>query len=396
MSKKIASEKRLEKSIERIEKVFNWVANDGFAVADKKKKKGVDPTTREDYEQKTMHFMKKYYEIYKEPDITKIDIENGNKLMKELYGKNAYSIQHQVHAIHFFQEAAVKSQVFKESVSLIDKKEMLGYCRENKLVRKAEDSTTLKATHEQIDRVVEELHKSKSPFKEQAIQVLEMGRHFGTRISGALAMTGKDITVRSEEASLHIFEKGKHHRWVDIDQETAVRYAESLKDSLDDNQGRYLIKPLRYTTGDHRGQIMDNRTSGQRLAHVIEEAAERAGVNTDEKSFSAHSCRGTFTQDRINHYANKSLDHLVHTDLRKKIEKNNDLQKELAEQGFKITDIESKMATLVHRINHVNATTRRTTEDREANHKELCLFLASLDTGHYRTDVIRFYGKYLG
>lgn len=418
MAKKISAEKRLEKSLEWIDKVFNWAENSKFAVAGKKKAKGVDESSAKQYREDTKAFMKIYAEKHKQSDISKIDPVLGEQLLKEMF-PNAYSIKKKLASLDFFQQAALKSGSFKEEVEFANVKSMRTYFKENDIVRRATDSTTMRATHNDIDRVIAEVAKSKSPFKEQTIMALELSRRFGSRISGALEMTGHDLKIEHGELETHHHEKGKKHRWIDFGEDIArIEFAEKIKAGgehvIETKDGEVklqfdglrkkeyspvhedwrLIKPMRYRSGDNKGNIMEHEVARKRIAKIIEAAAERAGVSDGKKTFSHHSCRGRFTQDRVDFYATKSMDEL-HDMVEKRINKNHELQEELKKKGFKTPSVAEKYELMKHRLNWVNEEQRRTKEDREPYHKELCLFLASLDTGHYRNDVIRFYAKYI-
>ncbi|PLS01942.1 hypothetical protein [Neobacillus cucumis] len=397
MGKTVTKEKRLQKSHERVDKLFNWAENEKFSNS-RKKKNGLSKTSYTGYREKMHALVNKYSEKFGEYEIVKFEKEKMMQLIREEF-TNSFTQKAYTHAADFFTKASTQSTVFKAPVVLLDKRKMEEYWQTNGIYRRAKDSTVLKATHDDCKAVIEELKQSHSPYKSQAILAIELGRRIGSRIEGALSLRGKDIVLNTDgTATVHLNEKGNLDRWVRITNPEDVLYLEKLKGRLK-KQDQTVMNPLHYRSGIHATNLMNQDKAAERLAKVTQSAAIRAGLSNparkDEAGFSIHSARKTFCQTQVDHYSEMSKREL-HGELDRRIEEQEKRIERLEKENYSFTSFREKYQAALERVNWVNKAQgiRRTTKERDLNHKELCLLLASFDSGHFRVDILRFYSQY--
>lgn len=395
MAKQVTQEKRLEKSQERIDKVFNWCDNEKFTLKENK----TTGTKTVDYRQKTRRIMKLYYEEYGVGDITFVDKEKMHDLLIKTY-TNPNTLHSYAYAIQYFSKATEVSATFKEKIDIVDTEYIEDYKRENDMLRRAKDSTVLRSTPEENRRVIEELGKSRSKFREQAQLGIRFAEVTSARAEGVFNCRGKDIALNNDgTATVYLKEKGDNERWVDVSDPDHVSFLKDLKSGLK-NENMRIMPPLVYQSGKNKGKFMSDKVAQQRMGDVIQAAAVRVGLSTDvkdEPSFSLHSARKTFCQTRVDEYARLSYDQLKAV-LEERYRKHDDIEKRLQKErpDYTITSIRKKYKTNLERINWVDKRKgiRRTEVDRDLNHKELCLLLTSFDSGHFRIDVMRYYCTY--
>jgi hypothetical protein len=410
----MASEyKKLQSSIKKLHKVCEQAKRIKLSVKVNGKKQGLSETTLHSYVGHVQNVMNRYFEKHGIGDVTKFEQSKVHEILKEI--ENPFSQKAITHALNWFQQATEKTPVFRAGLHLVDIDEMKRYWKDHHIIRKASDSTTMKATIGEIKTVIKTLEESRSPFKEIAITALKFSLYTGARAEGILKSSAKNITFHENgSATVYLIEKGNNPRWVRIrpDEKEALAFLRSLKSSLKENQ--YIIPRMVYTSGKKKGQIMDYRAATQRLDKIIGSAARRAGIYKEfinsrgEKSvatISLHAARKAFCQARIDYYKVQDIEEL-RAEVQERIRENKRLIQEIQERNRNITnkndwhpvptDIEKKYNDVWERINYVDRDKgeRRTAEDRDLNHKELTFFLTSLDSGHFRTDVIRFYGEY--
>lgn len=396
VAKKVSDETKMKNSHDRIDRVFNWAENDNFSISGKG---ALQDSTYDGYREKTHTLYNKYNEMYGVTEIWKVDTEKMMDIIKEEYGNNAYSIKGYTHAANFFSKASGESKVFKEPVNFVDMKDMQHHFETNNIERHASDSTVLKATHEDCEKVIKEIENGRSPFKEQAVMAIECGRRFGTRIDGALGLRAQDITINSDgSATIYLCEKGNLERWVDVVNPDDVAYAKELKESVK-YENHTVIPPLTNQSGKDKGRFMDRDSAAERIAKVVGPAAERAGLSNpdkkDEPAFSVHAARKTFCQTRVDEYSNYTKEEL-REELERRMEEREKLQEEIHQTrpGYNITSFREKYETAKNRINYNSDGTRRNSKERDLNKKELCFLLTSFDSGHFRVDVLRYYAEY--
>lgn len=344
-----------------------------------------------------------YYQKYGEADITKIDGDMMEELLTEKYS-NAYTLKNMIHALHYVQEAVVESRTFREPLDLVNKKKALDFCKEYGILRKASDSTVLKANREQVFMVAKETKNSCSPIANQAEKAIMLAWACTARAEGVIETKGEDIVFNHDgSATVHLHEKGGLHRWTRVYDLTKVDYLRQVKNQLK-NDRQTILEPIRYDRGDKKGQIMKTEDAEKRLGKVIQKAAQRVGLSnpTDKKcaDFSLHSARKCNLSEQVDWYKQHDREKLEQIK-ENRIREQKQIQAALRKKGdrYKLTDMEEKYIKAVERVNWVKPPRngkpgiRRTKVDRDLTDHELALFLTSVDAGHFRIDVLRYYLK---
>ncbi|MGE2624213.1 tyrosine-type recombinase/integrase, partial [Escherichia coli] len=154
--------------------------------------------------------------------------------------------------------------------------------------RKSSESKCLKANASDFDKVQNEIANSRSPQKEIIMNIHQIQRGVGCRIHEVVKMKGEDITFNSNgSATVYIKGKGGLERWVHVDDKKTI---ELLKEQTKDKKDGAYVFPLKNKEGNDK-----NLSSSMKLAKdVIRSAAERSGVDRDEKTYSTHSARKVY------------------------------------------------------------------------------------------------------
>lgn len=383
MAKRLTDEQIQNASCKKIDNVF--------------KQNGHKIDSAEDYNQKVKHNYIEYCKTYGTCRIDQVDPEKMGEMLRNNY-PNTYSIKPNIHALDFFKQNS-DSNVFKEKVNVIDKKGMLSQLDDEGAVRSYKDSTVMKTTTEQNEAIREKVKESRSPHKDKASLAFELAEITTARAKGALTVKGKDIVLEQDgTATVYLREKGKLDRFVEVRNEEHVARLKELKEGLG-NQNRTIVPPVRYTSGPNKGKTMEYDVARTRLTTVISKAAERLDIKDGKKTPSLHSARKTAIQNRIDYYGKKTMGELKKEIVRRE-QKQKELEKrirrETGKKDYKVTSVRDKYKTLVQRINWVDPKKkiRRTKVDRNPNKKELAFFLASLDSGHFRNDIMRYYAQW--
>lgn len=317
---------------------------------------------------------------------------------------------------------------------------------ERDYTRRAPDSTVQMATREEMDKLIEEIEKSRvyAPHKEQILDIVKLTMLTGARVSGATELTYGDIMFQDgmvfmrhendledeKEVNMHLQEKAGHHRdveFIEVRDDEAIALLTKLKDKFPPNTNpdrrifefREAVKRDK-VTGEYKsgGQKLSDKTIKTKIKNTVTNCAARAGINdvSNGKTVSMHSGRKCFTQSRVDYYSTMTVEQL-RAEVDRRIEKNREVRekeaervKELKRQGKTKAEInerrypnfEKKLQVMKDRINWVKKPTkenprgeRRTKEDRELNHKELVFLCTTFEIGHQRIDVLRFYAVYM-
>ncbi|BCC44628.1 hypothetical protein [Bacillus cereus] len=317
---------------------------------------------------------------------------------------------------------------------------------ERDFIRRAGKSTVQMATEEQIDILTDTISASRiyEPHRKQIVEIIRLSKGTGARISGAVELTYGDIMtidgkmfMRHEndiedekEVDVHLQEKAGHHRdteFIEVRDKEAIDLLTELKNRFPPGTSpdrrifefREQVKRDK-KTGEYLsgGQKLSDDTVKTKIQNAVTKAAKKSNINDVEngKRISMHSARKCFAQSRVDYYSAMTVKEL-REEVDRRIEKNEQARekekervRQLKSEGKTKAEINQrlypnfakKFDILKERINWVKKPTkekpegeRRTKVDREPNHKELVLFLSSLDIGHQRVDVIRFYAVYI-
>jgi hypothetical protein len=387
MSKKKPSEsERLEAALKKLDRAAN--------------KLSTRDTSASEYIKKTKTMLRAYYDKHGVGDPTKINGNLMNELLIEKYD-NPWSLKNMIHALHYTQHKVVESQTYRKTLDLVNKKDALEFCKDNGIIRRASESTVRKATREELFQTVDVLDKSNSPYKEMAKKAILLSWATNARAEGVIEMQGRDITIHDDgTARVYLNEKGGLPRWVTVYHEEKVELLQEYKESLK-NQNQTVLEPVRYQRGERRGKIMKTDDAAKRLTKVITSTAEKIGLadRHDKKfpSLSLHSARKCSLNEQADYFRSKTRAELDE-ELEKRIKEQEERQKN--EKSYRYTSIREKYQQAVDRVNWIQKPSkdnpegiRRRKEEnfRDLNDKELALFLTSLDSGHFRIDVLRYY-----
>lgn len=377
----------------KINGVYDWLKKQQITFVDQDKKaykKNNSHSTWDTY----CNVMKTYEKwLQKEhglKDITRAKPKHAEEYMQNLIDKykrgegSAYTLSKFPHALHSLQQSARDSKVYR-GLKLGNKADLIAMKNGEGIQRKSSESKCLKANASDFDKVQNEIANSRSPQKEIIMNIHQIQRGVGCRIHEVVKMKGEDITFNSNgSATVYIKGKGGLERWVHVDDKKTI---ELLKEQTKDKKDGAYVFPLKNKEGNDK-----NLSSSMKLAKdVIRSAAERSGVDRDEKTYSTHSARKVYAQERMNAYASMSQEQLQ-KELTKRIRnypidkhgKNRLKEKvdsELQEKRNKITRDDKDEQ-------------KRLRKERDWTHKELCEFMVSIDTGHFRTNIMRYYCDY--
>ncbi|BCD26951.1 hypothetical protein BC30090_p61 (plasmid) [Bacillus cereus] len=283
---------------------------------------------------------------------------------------SAFSMRQLAHALHSFREASHKTGVFKHQCKVADKNKMLGTLTERGIFRKAGDSTSLKANHNDYEKVQKEADKSNTNrhLKQEIKTVHELQRYCGMRVHEAVKLKVKDIDLAN--GTVYIKGKGGHERTVKIENKELL---DKLKDLCKGKNANSQVIIARKKDGNQ----LTNSEFGKRVKQEIRGAAEKAGVDRNGKKYTTHSGRKAYAQAQMDKYKSYSK-----TQLKKEMAKRCQDKKTKNKYDKVLETIRKKI------------TEGSENKERKLTHKEMCQFLVSLDLGHYRLDVIRYYADY--
>lgn len=391
----------MEKQSEtKIDRVYEWVKTQKITFVDKDKKANKENNSSgswKDYCEDMKQFEKWLQNTHGLKDITRAKPKHGIQYMQEMIDKHerkerggsAFTINRFPHALHSLQSLARASGVYR-GLKLGNKQDLLDMKNKAGVVRRSSESTCLKATATDFQKVKDEILKSKSPQKQLFSEIQQIQRGVGCRIDEAMKMKKEHITHHKDgTATIYIKGKGGLERWVEVKDKQTV---ELIKEKTDDKKDGAYVFQVKNRQGDDK-----KRSSAIRqVQEVVSAAAERAKVNTDKATYSTHSARKVYAQERVNEYAAQSTRQLERELARRIREYPTD------KNGYnKLKDKkDSELQQLRNKI-HLTIPGKRTKQqgeelrkNREFTHKELCLFLASIDTGHFRISIMRYYCDY--
>ncbi|KLV14087.1 tyrosine-type recombinase/integrase [Bacillus anthracis] len=386
--------------------------------------------TREDYLAKSLKVMTDVA-VKTKKNIFSITAEEVSHHLHETYGNN-FSVNGYIHALGYTQNVIKQDNtIFRDKPTLMVRTEddktwsVKSDHDDRDWLRKASDSKRKKANYDEIQRLKEEVAKSKysKAHKEQALKMIDLCAALGLRISEAISMTYGDILEKGN--ALHTQGKGGHHRYnqysLDVHDDKAKEMLHELYNSKENTSPHKRIFEFRtevkrdkegnYVSG---GQIMKDKAIQERIGKIINTCATRAGLNNVDQKVSMHSLRKYFAQSRVDHYKKYSVEQL-RQEVQNRIDDNKRLRAEEKERvrseklagktkeqikERKYPNLEKKFQTLKDRINYVELPSKkkpegvkRTRDWREPELKELIFYLVSMDIGHQRVKSAPLHGN---
>lgn len=384
-----------DRTFENIEKQMKWAQQNKFTLSSKTQNDSI-----KGYIDKVKTIVRKYGKAYGEYDIHKFEKERVMDLLKGTY-KNPWTIKTYTSAINYFNESVqqLPNSPIKK-LDIINNDEMKDYFLSAGIIRKSEETHTGHLTKETYGQLQKELSDSASSLQNKAAEYLELCVLTAARIDGAIGVRGRDISINDDgTAMVYLTEKGRKPRWTEIRNQESVKRLEELKNGCK-NQDWFVVRKPIIKQGGSKGKMMNDQVIQQKMGSVLKKTVDKLGIDDGAKSISMHSGRKFAIQNLATDYFMEKEE-----DLRKMLDKRIVEDKKRAEEikkekGIIVPTIERKMKDVKDRINWVrkpgargpeDAGKRRTKIERDLSKEELVLFLTSLDSGHYRLDVMRQY-----
>lgn len=278
------------------------------------------------------------------------------------------SIRVYIHAVSKYQHALRYQSGLRARLINVDK--CLGVLKGNGLERKLEDGRKgLKITPQQAKSVEEAMSQMKTKYGPEMGKVLEFQRETGARITSALDIRVKDINFDKGTVTF-IKDKGNKTRTVQV---LHPNYLEKLREMVDGKKAGRQVFEFRYQIGTTKGQLKPLESTRKEIEREYNKIAKKFGINTEKQSANTHSQRKVYAQTSYTTYATWSYSRLerelirrVHLDKTGRTKKRvQALVKEMRKNGKKLSK------------------------------EQLARLLASMDLGHNRLDVMKFYIRLL-
>lgn len=284
-------------------------------------------------------------------------------------GASAFTLRRFAHALESFRLSSKETGVFKHECRVGDKRVILNQLTENKVFRKAVDSKSLKANTRDYEQVHKELESNKSSMREYTRMIHELQKEVGCRIHEAVKMKVQDIDFEARQITIK--GKGGLVRVVRVSNEETMAKLESLCADKGKNSQILIHR-------NKKGEQISNKELQKRVEKQIRDAAEKAGVDRGDKRYTTHSARKVFAQERIDKYAQ-----LSRTQLKKEIDRR-------CASDYKLAKMKERSLNNIRN----KITDPYKSSQRQFTDKEMSMWLTSVDLGHGRLDVLRFYCSY--
>lgn len=309
-----------------------------------------------------------------------------NRRVKDFHSngntKQSSNINSILAAVKSFNYGVQETNVFKndKKFSLGDTDAIRKDLGKANVRRYSRNSTTLRATPEQCEKVLENIKTQgyKNKTRELAYHISYIAYKTGSRISAALKLRADDIDVNGTKITF-FKDKGGLTRTVDIDKETAD-YLKELKKGRRGDQKIFLTQRKDGTkksieeTRKAINRIVEN--AGKEFTRVDREKMrdEKGNFRYVEvtKTFKSHAFRKGFCVNRTYEYLKKF----------ENPKEMNDYIKKRVEEDPRIGD---KLRNLYQRIN------KSRHSPRNIKPQEYAVFFTSVDVGHFRVDVLNQY-----
>jgi integrase len=397
----MARKQQEERKLDKIEEFFRVSREENIAVKEGKENGDSDNTYKK-YEQDLKQYgtwMEKTFNI-KNPVKWKnehfkhyIDTEvlprwrNGElSVAYEVKGMRA-ALEHLRYA-----SATEKNWVFKKEIECIDKKEINEYLKHHHIKRISAASSTLAINGEEAELVLEHIKGNEekgiqpalnSKYNDMVHDAFKFATVSGARLADAFDIKKSDIFIVDNKVFFDRSKGGKSD-YVEIEEKDT----EFLKELLEDpnNRSEYLFNRGRLKDGKWKEVSKD--TAERYAQKIVKKAGENSGLNRDEevkfkyrdengksvkattvvhKKVTFHTGRKAFVNNRFTKYYDMS---------------NGNLDKEL-EKRRQDPIVEAKYQALLERLN------RNGEGQKMMEHYRNAIFMASLDSRHYRNDVIQ-------
>ena len=209
-------------------------------------------------------------------------------------GNSANNIRQTVHAMKYLQDNVLTTGFFKEKhgINMVNHDANLKMLKDQKIIRRAEDSHRYKAERMEALWVVEEMEKRNKVFADIGKTQLLLGG----RVTETARLKAENIDLDGNRV-LFKDAKGGLDNVVHINHLSGDEKA-FLKDLKDNAKDGLLFRPR-----DKLGNYLDKKQVRLGVTELANNCAKKMGVGTEEKTFSSHSFRGAFAHDRGDIYA---------------------------------------------------------------------------------------------
>lgn len=370
----------IEKTLNKIERVFDRVKQQGLTFGEHASKKRLADRTIQTYCDVVMAYANYLHKEYGIMDIAKAKPRHAYEYINKQIERfkagdqkaSPFTMRRFAHAIHAFREASAATGVYAAKVKIGDKREILKKLNEEGIFRKSSYSQTLKANHADYECVHLEIMKSQSPNAKQIADIHQVQRYLGARISETLSMKKQDLTFhRDGTLTVRIKGKGGLVRYVATDHLPTI---ELLRKEVSSKKEAAPVFQMQNRIRQDKAM----KSAVKALKENIRLAAIRAGIDRHSQKYTSHSARKVFAQENMNTYYLKT---------------SQQLRKEIAKRVAADPSLKAKYDRTVQNVrSKIKATSPK--KNRGLTHKELCSWLVSTDLGHGRLDVIRYYCVY--
>jgi len=323
--------------------------------------------TKKTYYDTTAAVLKDAYEKFGITHWKQLKPEHTEQLLVERIksGQSPSTIRKVAHSLEYVNQHAQKTRVFNENFNITDHTKMLKIMKENKVIRKAENSHRYKANSDECQAVLKEMEK-RNPYLASIARYQFLT---GFRVSEAISQKEKNLDI---ENGKHIAEKAKggltnivhtnHHN------QEEKEFLENLKKNYDKETGRIFHRQK-----DSKGNYKSDVKIQSALTRLAGRCAKKLGIGGSKgQTFSSHSFRGGFALIRMTHYC-------------KNHDKLDDLIKEKISEDPK--RLNERFNMFKKRIYEKRGTT-------EIKDFEKVQWLVSTDLNHSRQDIVRYYVSY--
>ena len=371
-------------NFKKSDKVWEWLDRQRMGFSDKKKENGsgLSDRTVAKYKYDFNRLMKLVESETGKTDPMKVKPNDVYRIIDKMVGEykagktaNASFLRSIDDSLHAFKEASKASGVFKRELRLGDKKKIQETLNQEKVYRRASDTSVMKATREEVEKVVRELEKSTSPAKEVAIKALKLEFETGRRISAILRSQVGNYDAKSGQYVTYGDKGGKDNESFFLTP-GARGILDSVTEDKKDGDMMFKIKYTQHRDPNKIGQDKSVESMRKQVSSLIQSAAKRAGVNRGELTFSSHSCRKGFADERATFY----IATMTPEERREELERRKSLDENLSKRIDKVLEhIKSKFKI------EGNA------KNRDFTDTEITKLLVSTDINHSRIDVMRYY-----
>jgi integrase len=375
----------------RSDEVYDWGKENRKAVSDKKieNQKSLSDSSYKTYKSDFHSICRLAGKLSGKTKITQIkpnDMYQAFKYLKEeaIHKKeiSPYTVRKYDDAVHFFVKYSKESGVYKNQMRIGDKRKIEEILKDKSTYRKAKDSKVAPLMRDDVNKIVKELEKSRSPYKNQAIDALHLEFLTGKRISSIL-----NAKAGNYKSDLDMFktvgDKGNKTNPTFMLRVEAKQILDRL--SQGKKAGTHLF------TMKHGNNVKDKnkrnqdksvesmyKTVDNLLNNTIKKMVKKGALVPPEgKKFTTHSFRkGHAVENSIQYVRTFNTYTLAKNELERRQKIDPGLTKRI---NSELVNIRAK-----HKI-------KENAKKREFTYLELIKLLISTDINHSRVSVVRFY-----